>query len=133
MQALLVVDFLQELPNRSLRLLQIVVLRAVDFLVFEGLDKTLRSGIVVGRCRSAHADANVALLQLCRVVVRSILHAPVRMVRDWVSGFSGGLGRGFCVVLKGKGAGSAPFSCEPWVRCDARRLWGERPRPSPPP
>src|SRR6202022_607947 len=74
MQALLVVDFLQEFPNRSLSLLQIVVLRAVDFLVFEGLDKTLRSGIVVGRCGSAHADANVALFQLCRVVVRSILH-----------------------------------------------------------
>src|SRR5450759_1976176 len=41
MQALLVVDFLQELPNRSLGFLQLAVLRAVDFLVFVVLDESL--------------------------------------------------------------------------------------------
>ena len=39
MQALLVVDFLQEVSDRSLGFLQIAVVGAVDFLVFQGLDK----------------------------------------------------------------------------------------------
>ena len=37
MQALLVVDFLQELPDQSLGFLEVAVLGAVDFLVFESL------------------------------------------------------------------------------------------------
>src|SRR5271167_2579129 len=80
MQALLVVNFLQELSDRSFGFLQIAVFRAVDFLVFEGLDKTFRSGIVVRVRHPAHAATNAVLFQLCPVVLRSILHAPVGMV-----------------------------------------------------
>ena len=47
MQALLVVDFLQELPDQNLGFLEVAVLGAVDFLVFESLDETLCSSIVV--------------------------------------------------------------------------------------
>src|SRR5438128_11567540 len=35
----------------------------VDHAVFESLDETLRLGIVVRRCQSAHADANAVLLK----------------------------------------------------------------------
>ena len=52
---------------------QIAVRRAVDFLVFEGLDETLRLRIVVRRC---HADASAALFELRRVVVRCVLRTP---------------------------------------------------------
>ena len=63
MQALLVVDFLQELPDPSLGFLEVAVLGAVDFLVFESLNETFRLGIVVRRCQAAHADANAVLLE----------------------------------------------------------------------
>ena len=62
MQALPVVDFLQELPDQNLGFLE-VALGAVDFLVFESLNETLRLGIVVRRCQAAHADANAVLLE----------------------------------------------------------------------
>src|SRR2546422_5094230 len=42
MQALLVVDFLQELPDQSLGFIEVAVLGAVDFLVFESLNDAHR-------------------------------------------------------------------------------------------
>jgi hypothetical protein len=53
MQALLVVDFLQELPDQSFGFLEVAILGSVDFLVFESLDETSectpRSGSLIDR------------------------------------------------------------------------------------
>src|ERR1700693_6591853 len=82
MQALLVVDFLQELSHQSLGFLEVAVLGAVDFLVFESLNETLRLGIVVRRRQPAHADANAVLFELCGVIPRGILHPAVGMMYE---------------------------------------------------
>src|SRR5437762_11630718 len=88
MQALLVVDFLQELPDQSLGFLEVAILGAVDFLVFESLDETLCLGFVVWRSQSAHADANAVLFEQCGVISRSVLHTTGgmgRQPRPWMS------------------------------------------------
>src|SRR5271167_4802456 len=82
MQALLVVDFFQKLLDQSPGFLEVAVFGTVDFLVFESLHETFRSGIVVGRCQSAHADTNAVSFEWCGVVSRGILHATVRMMNE---------------------------------------------------
>jgi hypothetical protein len=45
MQSLLVIDLLEELLDGCLGFLEITVLRAVDFLVFQGLKESLRQAL----------------------------------------------------------------------------------------
>jgi hypothetical protein len=47
MQALAVVDFVQELSNRSSCIFQAAIFRALNFLVFESFHEALRLSIVV--------------------------------------------------------------------------------------
>jgi hypothetical protein len=74
MQALLVVDFLQELPNQSLGFLEVAILGAVDFFVFESLDETLCLGIVVRR--------SIGHSFPCRGRKRPLLWSPAGRVRS---------------------------------------------------
>src|SRR5262249_8059 len=82
MQTLAVVDFVQELANRSPCLFQAAIFGAIDFLVLESFNKTLRLRIVIGRSGAAHADADAVLLKFCGVVARSILHTAIGMMHQ---------------------------------------------------
>jgi hypothetical protein len=82
MQALAVVDFLQELASRSPCMFQAALFRAIDFLVFESLDEALRLRIVIGGSGATHAAADAVLFEFCSIVLGSVLHAAIRVMHQ---------------------------------------------------
>src|SRR4029077_16694493 len=82
MQALAVVDFLQELANRSPCIFRAAIFRAIDFLVFQSFDKALRLRIVVGGSDAAHADADAVLLEFCSIAQGSVMHAAIGVMHQ---------------------------------------------------
>ena len=76
MQALTVINLLEELPDSAASVFQISILGSVDLLLFQRLHESLCTCIVVRVTAPAHADLNLAL-QDGRVIARSILHASI--------------------------------------------------------
>ena len=102
-------DYTTQLEQHGIRISMSRLATPYDNARAESFMKTLRAGIVVGRCQSAHADTNAVLFQLCGVVSRGILHPTVGMMdesRPWVATHQGHTQRfqnksGFQTALQG--------------------------------
>jgi hypothetical protein len=79
-QAFLVVDVLQELPDAKAGIFQIQVVTAIDLFVSQGLHERLAGGVIVGMAAPRHANHNAVGLQRSHIVQVGVLHATVGMV-----------------------------------------------------
>ena len=73
MEALPVVDLLDEATNGLARRADVAVVTPVDFLLLEGLHKALRLGVVVGVADPAHARLDAVCREFGGVVAAGIL------------------------------------------------------------
>ena len=82
MQAFLVVNAFQKMPDGCARIVQIAVFLAVHLLVFQRFHERFAEGIVVRISFPAHADRDLALLQQTGVIAGSVLCAEQRIDRE---------------------------------------------------
>src|SRR6266478_2511532 len=81
-QSLLIVDAFQELTDLRVGVSQVAVLGAINLFVLQCFHERLAGRVVIGVTFAAHADLDAVLLQQAGVVVRSILHATIGMMRQ---------------------------------------------------
>ena len=82
MEALGIVDGVDEDANGTSRVLDVLEAAAVDFFGLEGLHETLGFGIVVRIAGPAHADGDIVAGEALAIIGRSILHATVGMMNE---------------------------------------------------
>ncbi len=73
----LVIHILDKIGNPFLDILHGSVFPQLDHLGFEGFDKTLSIGIIIGIAFSAHADLKTIGLKLFEMLTRGILDTTV--------------------------------------------------------
>src|SRR5689334_1791064 len=81
-QALLVVNCIQELPDPRARLRQVAIFGTVHLFRFERLHEGLTGRVVPRVGLARHADADVMILQHLGVFAAGILHAPVGVMHQ---------------------------------------------------
>lgn len=110
-----IVVLLDERGDVGSQMLQIAILGNVNFLLFQGLDEALTTGIVIGVGRPAHAGDYVLLLQQLHILPGGILQPAIGMMHQ--AGGRLALGQSplqssqgqstgrVCVLLDGEGCG----------------------------
>src|SRR4051812_19910887 len=77
-----IVVLIEELFQVSGEILEIAILIAVNFFLFEGLHKALASRIVIRIGRAAHAGNHAMSTQQSRVIGASVLHAAIGVMHQ---------------------------------------------------
>ena len=92
MQALTIVELVNEVADACSGFFKGFVLVEVDLLVFERPDEALCFGVVIGIAAPAHADFYAGVLEGLDIGFRGILHAPVGVMHKPLLCWSGGKG-----------------------------------------
>ena len=82
MEALGIVDGVDEDANGTSRVLDVLEAAAVDFFGLEGLHEALGFGIVVGIAGPAHADGDIVTGEALAILGRGILHTTIGMMNE---------------------------------------------------
>ena len=92
MQALAIVELIDEVADAGSGFFQGFVLVEIDLLVFERPDEALCLGVVIGVASPAHADLYVDVLEGIVIGFRGILHTSIGVMHRPFLRCSGGQG-----------------------------------------
>lgn len=101
MEALGVVDGVDEFADRAPCNDDVLEAAAVDFFGIEGLHETLGFGVVVGIAAPAHADCDIVVGKALAVFARGKLHAGIGMLNQ-TGGPGPAIGKGLIQRFYGK-------------------------------
>jgi len=89
------VNVIEKASDLTQRVMVIVVLRQIDFFLFDRAHQSLRVAILFGATTLGHADLRMSLLKQIRISRGRVLDALIRVmdVRRWMPGQSPFQGR----------------------------------------
>jgi len=80
MQTLFVVDFFQELADRSTSMYEIPIFSSVYLFILQRLHERLTRGIVPGIRLARHTDFDAVLFEQVRIIAAGVLRAAIRVM-----------------------------------------------------